>query len=364
MHRILPVFVLLALLPAAAGAARLKDLAMTKGVRDNQLVGYGLVVGLNGTGDGSKAAFTTQGLANMMEQLGVHVRPQDLKVKNVAGVMITAKLPPFVKVGQTVDVLVSSLGDATSLQGGTLLATTMKGLDGQVYAVAQGPLAVGGFAVGGGGGAAVQKNHPTVARIPGGATVEREVPLALAGRSELVLSLASPDFTTMSRAVQAVNRQLAGDFARAEDGATLRIRVPEAYAGDIVGLLAAVESVEVVPDMPARVVLDERTGTVVMGENVRIGRVAVSHGNLSLEIRTGAQVSQPAPLGAGETVVVPATDIAVAEEPDRLVVLDGGPTITEVVRALNAVGVNPRDLIAIFHAIKAAGALQADLSII
>ncbi|MDA8163832.1 MAG: flagellar basal body P-ring protein FlgI [Desulfobacteraceae bacterium] len=343
---VLAAIAALLLLPPAAEATRLKDLATVKGVRQNQLVGYGLVVGLQGTGDGNNASFTTQGLINMMESMGVHVSQSSIRVKNVAGVMVTANLPPFVKVGQPIDITVSSLGDATSLQGGTLVVTPLKGLDGQVYAMAQGPISIGGFPLARVPGNQ-QKNQLTVARVPGGATVEREVPVSFQGKGEIALSLESEDFTTAARAVKAINRSLGGKYARAEDGATIQVSVPESYRQNEVALLAALENVEVTPDVPAKIVLDERTGTIVMGENVRVSSLAVSHGNLSLQITPGPVSAQKGSrLG------------------DRVVTLGEGATIGDVARALNSIGASPQDLIAIFQAIKAAGALQADLEII
>jgi len=331
-------------------AARVKDIATVKGVRPNQLVGYGLVVGLEGTGDGKNAAFTTNGLANLMRHMGVALDPKDIRVKNVASVIVTATLPPFVKVGQTIDVTLSSVGDATSLAGGTLLATPLKGLDNQVYALAQGPVSIGGFPTQGTAAAGAQKKHLTVARIPDGATVEREVKVDFADREELTVSIDRPDFTTVRRLTQAVNKRFGGAYARAIDGATVKVKVPEAFRGDEIAFLAEVENLEVVPDAPARVVLDERTGTVVMGENVRIGELALSHGSLSLQV-TGAGGAQEGPPVTGNPG-------------DKLVRLSSGATLGEVVRALNAVGVAPRDLIAIFQAVKAAGALPAELEII
>ncbi|NDY42265.1 flagellar basal body P-ring protein FlgI [Dissulfurirhabdus thermomarina] len=358
--------VLAALCLLAAGpasAARLKDVADLQGARANQLVGYGLVVGLSGSGDGTQAEFTIQSIVNMMERMGINVDPNAVKVKNVAGVMVTAQLPPFAKVGQKIDVLVSSMGDAKSLQGGTLLLTPLKGVDGQVYALAQGAVSLGGFGAGG-AGAGVQKNHLTAGRIPNGATVERQVPLALDGKGELRLTLHRPDFTTAHRAAGAVNRALGAPLARALDAETLAVAVPPAYRDDVVGFLARVETVEVAVDNRARVVLDERTGTVVMGSQVRLSTVAVAHGNLSIQIRETPRVSQPPPFSRGQTVVTPETQVGVKEEAGGLVVLDTGATIGELVRALNAVGVTPRDLIAILHSVKAAGALQADLEVI
>jgi len=339
-----------ALLPLPrAAASRIKDLASVQGVRDNQLVGFGLVVGLSGTGDGNKAAFTSQGLVNMLENMGVHVNPADVKVKNVAGVMITATLPPFAKAGQTIDVTISSLGDAASLQGGTLVTTPMKGLDGQVYAIAQGPLSIGGIEAAGGATPGVQKNHLTVGRIPAGATVEREVGFDFSEHRPLTLSLNHPDFTTVARMVEVIDQGLGGSFARAVDGATVEVTVPEAFFKQEVALLARIETMEVESDTAARVVLDERTGTVVMGENVRLKQLALSHGKLSLRIGLGQAKEQP--------LVVPGQD-------NKLVTLDEGVSLGEVVRALNSVGVTPRDMIAIFQSIKASGALMAELVII
>ncbi|OGR08394.1 MAG: flagellar biosynthesis protein FlgA [Deltaproteobacteria bacterium RIFOXYD12_FULL_50_9] len=340
----------------SALAVRLKDIASVKGVRNNQLIGYGLIVGLNGTGDGAQSSFTTQGLINMLENMGVHVNPTAIKVKNVAGVMLSATLPPFIKAGQTIDVTVSSLGDCTSLQGGTLIATTLKGLDGQVYAMAQGPVSVGGFEpipVPRG----VQKNHLTVARIPSGATVEREVPVSFANKEKIIFSLGVADFTTVSRLVSVINASLGGSFASARDGGTVEIKVPEKFKEQEVTLLAALESLEVIPDTLARVVLDERTGTVVMGENVQVSQLALSHGNLSLQIAPGKQKPRLPGEETNENIV--ARDME-----NRLITLPEGTSLGEVARALNSIGVTPRDLIAIFQSIKASGALKAELIII
>lgn len=333
--------------PQSVRAARLKDIATVQGVRNNQLIGYGLVVGLEGTGDGKKAVFTNQSLVNMMGNLGVQLNKDQVSVRNVAGVMVTAQLPPFVKSGQTIDVVLSSLGDASSLQGGTLLPTQLKGLDGKVYAIAQGPASIGGFETEN-RDINQQRKHLTVARIPDGASVEREVPVSFSGKQEIVLSLNDADFTTVARVVAAINETLGGEYAKASDGATVHVVVPEASSGKEVALLARLENLEIMPDVPARVILDERTGTVVMGENVRIGKIALSHGNLSL------LVSGPQPAGkeqAGKTG-------------DTVVRFSEGASLGEIVRALNSLGVNPRDMIAIFQSIKAAGALQAELEVI
>ena len=352
-HRTLLILLVVAIIGVAENtyATRLKDLASVKGVRNNQLIGYGIVVGLDGTGDGNNARFTTDGLVNIMKNMGIKIDRENLKVKNVASVMVTAKLPPFVKIGQTIDVTISSMGDASSLQGGTLLATSLKGLDSQIYAIAQGPISIGGFEVAGGEVEGRQKNHLTVARIPCGATVEREVSVSFANKDSITISLDSPDFTTIARMVEAINTFLKGSYAKARDGATVDIAIPENFQNQQISFLAAVENLEIVPDAPAKVVLDERTGTVVMGENVRIKKLAVSHGNLSLQVTatpTSPATPEQIPPQAGE----------------RLVTLGEGATLGEVVRALNSVGVAPRDLIAIFQSIKASGALQADLEII
>jgi len=348
---------------APSHGARIKDIAQVQGMRINQLVGYGLVVGLNGSGDGTQAKFTLQSIANMMERMGINVDPNQVKVKNAAGVMVTANLPTFTKPGQRIDCVVSSIGDAKSLQGGTLLMTPLKGPDGKIYAIAQGPLSIGGFAAGGAGGG-VQKNHPTVGKIPNGAIVERTVDVDLNNRTSITYSLNYPDITTVARMAEAINDALGQDVAKAVDPESVRIDIPPEFQGNVVSFLSRIEAIEVDPDVKAKVVLDERTGTVVMGEDVRIKTVAVSHGNLSIQIKETPQVSQPAPFGAGQTVVTPSTQVKVKEEKAHLMVLESGPTIGELVRALNAVGVTPRDLISILQSIKSAGALQAELEVI
>lgn len=348
----------------AAQAARIKDIANIQGVRNNQLVGYGLIVGLNGTGDGTQSEFTVKALGNMMERMGVNVDPKNLKTKNVASVMVTSDMPPFAKIGQRLDVVISSLGDAKSLQGGTLLMTPLKGIDNKVYAVAQGPISIGGFSAGGGGGS-VQKNHPTAGRISNGATVEREIPVAINEKQEITISLHKPDFTTVTRAANAINKVLASSqAAKAKDAQTIIVATPEQFQNNAVGLLAAIESIEVEPDLRAKIVMDERTGTVVMGSDVRISKVAISHGNLSIQIKETPQVNQPAPFSQGQTAVSPQTNVSVQEQGGKLVTLDGGSNIGELVRALNAIGVSPRDMIAILNSLKAAGAIQADMELI
>ncbi|MCX5865302.1 MAG: flagellar basal body P-ring protein FlgI [Deltaproteobacteria bacterium] len=335
-----------------AHAVRLKDLATVKGVRNNQLVGYGIVVGLNGTGDGNKAAFTGQGLTNMLNNLGVKVDPDATKVKNIASVMVTATLPPFFKAGQSIDVTLSSVGDATSLQGGTLLVTPLKGLDNNVYAMAQGAISTGGDPAA--RGPAKQANHLTVARIINGASVEREVPMSFANKESITISLASPDFTTISLMKTAIDTYLGGAYATAKDAASVDVAVPPKYKAQEIALLAALENIEINPEHKARVVLNERTGTVVMGDNVTLNQFALSHGNLSLQVK-------PPPQPGSSAANAPVDTVKVGQ---KVVTLQPGVTLGEVVRALNSVGVAPRELIAIFQAIKAAGALQAELEII
>ena len=349
--------------PRPAEAVRIKDLATLQGVRDNQLVGYGLVVGLNGSGDSNSTEFTVQSLVNMMKNMGISVDPTKVKVNNVAAVMVTAALPPFAKAGSGIDVLVSSVGDAKSLVGGTLLMTPLHGPDGKIYAVAQGPLVVGGFS-GGGAAASVQKNHPTAGRIPNGALVEKQVPFSLPSGGALIYQLDDSDFTTASRMEAAVNERFGAGTAHCIDGGSLRIEMPKNYDGRTVDFLAALEDLQVQPDVEARIVVNEKTGTIVMGEDVRISTVAVSHGNLSLVVSESANVSQPPPLSNGQTVAVPQTKVGMAEDKGHLLVLDMGVSIGDIAKALNAIGATPRDMISIFQAIKAAGALHADLVVL
>lgn len=360
----LTALMVLVIFASQSAAARIKDLANIKGVRANQLVGYGLVVGLDGTGDDKKSIFTTQSIASMLEKMGVTVNPKEIKAENVAAVMVTAALPPFARTGARIDATVSSIGDAENLQGGNLLMTPLKGADGNVYAVAQGPVNTGGFAAEG-AGASVSKNFPTVGRLIEGATVEREVNFEFNARTALTLSLQQPDFTTASRITDAINGLFYDPIAAATDSGTIQLQVPAAYTGNIVELVAMIEKLEVTPDNIARVVINERTGTVVMGEKVRIATIAIAHGNLSIVVKENPQVSQPLPFSeGGATVVTPDTNLSVQEGENQLVLVNGGTSIGDVVNALNALGVSPRDLIAIFQAIKAAGALQAELEVI
>ncbi len=346
-----------------AHASRIKELAQLEGVRGNQLVGYGLVVGLNGTGDSSSTQFTIQSLVNMMERLGVTVDPDTVKVANVAAVVVTADLPAFSRAGSQIDVSVASVGDAEDLAGGTLLMTPLKAADGNIYAVAQGALVVGSLAFGG-ETAKVQKNHPTSGRIPGGAYVEREVDFELSHGQNLKYRLKDSDFTTISRMTAEINKHFGGPYARSIDAGELEVKLPKDYNNRVVAFISELERIDVVPDTVARVVVNEKTGTIVMGEQVRISTVAVSHGNLSMVINEQLNVSQPNAFSEGETVVTPQTQVGVVEEDAKLMVLEQGVSIGEVAAALNAIGASPRDLIAIFQAIKAAGALYADLVIL
>ena len=348
----------------ASLAVRIKDIASFDGARDNQLIGYGLVVGLNGSGDSEQTNFSVQSLANVLERMGVSINRANITVKNVAAVMVTATLPPFTKQGTSIDVLVSSMGDAKSLAGGTLLMAPLKGGDGQVYAVAQGGVLTNSFSYGGQASSA-QKNHPTAGLVPGGALVERELPNVLADKSSLRLNLHQPDFTTATRIATAINDKFQTKLASCSDPGGVILQIPAAYQGRTVEFVSDLERLEVHPDNVAKVVLNERTGTIVMGENVHIATVAVSHGNLTLYIKETPQVSQPPPLSnTGETKVVPRTSLKVNEGEGGLALLREGANIGDVVRALNALGVTPRDLIGILQSIKAAGALQAELIVI
>jgi len=363
IRRILTYTIGIILLPQLVFAVRIKDLSAIDGVRENQLVGYGLVVGLNGTGDSDQARVQVQSLINALERMGVTVGAGQTTVKNTAAVMVTATLPPYAKQGGKIDALVSSGGDAKSVAGGTLLMTPLKGADGQVYAVAQGPVVTNSFSYGGQGGSA-QKNHPTAGRVPEGALVERELPFMLADRTQLRLNLRQPDFTTASRIAAAVNDRFRQPVAKSVDPGAVELQLPAEFTGRMIDFIAEVERLDVHPDTAARVILNERTGTIVMGENIRISTVAVSHGNLTLLIRETPKVSQPKPLSEGETKTVPRTEIKVTEASGGLATLREGASIGDVVRALNTLGVTPRDLIGILQAIKAAGALQGDLTVI
>lgn len=348
---------------SADASSRIKDLADVEGVRENQLVGYGLVVGLNGTGDSlNNSPFTRQSLQAMLERLGVNTRGQTMRTANVAAVMVTANLPSFSTQGTRIDVNVSALGDARSLQGGTLLVTPLLGADGEVYAVAQGPVAIAGFTAQG-EAATVTRGVPTAGRISNGAVVEREIEFRLASQTSVRLALRNPDLTTSRRIAAAINDFLGMPVAETADPSTVRLTVPREFQGNIVALLSEVEQLRVEPDLAAKVVIDERSGIVVMGRDVRVSTVAIAQGNLTVTITEAPQVSQPEPFSEGQTVVVPRTNIEVREDRRRMAVLREGVTLQELVDGLNALGVSPRDLIAILQAIKASGALQADIEV-
>jgi len=378
-------FVIGLIVGSTAGAARIKDIASIGGIRDNQLIGYGLVVGLAGTGDDIKNGFTKETLANMLSRQGLAMKEdsrKDLSSDNVASVMVTAELPPFAKTGSRIDISVSSIGNAESLRGGALLMTPLRGADGKVYAVAQGAVSIGGFSAGG-KGASVAKNHPTAGKITNGAFVERELEYNFENRKSLAINLYRPDFTTATGMARAINGIMEGVEASLVDSSTIAVKINESFKGSIVKLVSIVENINVVVDSPAVVVIDEKTGTVVMGENVRISTVAVAHGNLFIQIKDTKNVSQPSsfapapPAGSvpvdagdgtivapgGQTVVTTEAAIGVEEEKNSLVVVPEGVSIQDVVKALNAIGVTPGDLITILQTIKSAGALQADLKV-
>lgn len=354
---------LLALLaPAAARAARVKDLADVVGVRENALYGYGLVVGLAGTGDTERILFTQQSIAGMLGRLGIRIDPKEVRARNVAAVMVTAKLPPFARPGTRIDVAVSSMGNARSIAGGVLLVTPLSGGDGKVYAVGQGPVQVAGYDAGF-AGASVRKNTPTSGRIPGGATVERALTIDLAA-GPLTLALRRPDLTTASRLAAAVNQKVGPGTARATDPAGVTLTLPDAQKEDPVGFLATIEALEVQADQRARVVVSERTGTVVAGEGVKIRPVAVSHGGLQVRVQTTPVFSQPNPFGQGSTVQGAIEQASAAEGAGGAVALPATTTIEELAKALTTLGAGPRDLIAVLEAMKSAGALDADLEVL
>ncbi|MFQ6017279.1 MAG: flagellar basal body P-ring protein FlgI [Kiloniellaceae bacterium] len=353
--------------PAASQAdSRIKDIAEFEGIRDNLLVGYGLVVGLKGTGDDlDSAPFTRESLIGMLQRLGINARDDDLDTENVAAVMVTANLPPFARQGSRIDVTVSALGDAKSLLGGTLLVTPLLAADGEVYAVSQGPVAVAGFSAQG-DGQSLTKGVPTTGRIPNGAIIERELNFGLVELESVKISLRNPDLTTARRVAQAINAFVGSTAARSTDPGTVLVQVPEKYNGDTVALLTDIEQLRVKTDQMARVVIDERSGVIVMGENVRISTVAIAQGNLTIRITETPQVSQPAAFSStGTTEVVPRTDITVDEgESRRMAVLPAGVSLQELVNGLNALGIGPRDMITILQAVKAAGALQAGIEVL
>jgi flagellar P-ring protein precursor FlgI len=347
----------------AQASSRIKDIAAFEGVRENQLVGYGLVVGLNGTGDDlkKKAVFTRESLIGMLDRLGVNARSTDLETKNVAAVMVTANLPPFARQGSGIDVTVSSLGDATSLQGGTLLVTPMVGADGEIYAVAQGQVTTGGFSAQG-QAESIVKGVPTSGRISEGGIVEREVPFDLAALHDIKIALRNPDFTTAQRIADAINGAMGPGAAKPLDSGTVQLNLGM-HVGDPAAAITSIEQLPVDPDTPARVVIDETTGVIVIGDNVRISKVAIAQGNLTIRVTETPQVSQPSPFSnTGVTTTVPRTNIDVNQDQNRkLEVLKPGVTLEELVAGLNSLGIGPRDMISILQSIKVAGALQADI---
>ena len=365
MFRRIPFLLLLALALSNAEAERIKDLAVVSGVRTNQLIGYGLVVGLNGTGDQTtQTPFTVRSLKSMMSNMGITIPPDiNLQLKNVAAVSIHADLPPFIKPGQTIDVTVSSIGNAKSLNGGSLLMTPLKGADGATYAIAQGNLVVGGISAAS-AGSSVTVNVPSAGRIPNGATVERQVADNFGGNSPIVLNLHQADFTTAERVVEAINKTFGGDVAAAIDASSIQVRGP-AERNQRVSLIAVLENIEVAPGQSAaKVVVNARTGTVVIGMNVRVGPAAVAHGNMTVTITSDPVVSQPGPFSNGQTAVVPNANIAVNQEKKPMFLFNPGVALDDIVRAVNQVGASPTDLIAILEALKAAGALKAELIVI
>lgn len=345
-------------------AVRIKDIARVQGVRENQIYGLGLVVGLQGTGDSTGARANIQMIANMLESFGITVSANELRLRNIAAVMVTADLPTSLRTGDRLDVTVSSIGDARSLQGGFLLQTPLEAANGEIFAVAQGAVSIGGFIVRG-GGASAQVNHATVGSVPGGAIVERELETQdFAAGGSISMVLLEPDFTTASRLVQVINAVYEEGIARARDQATVEIEVPAGYLHNVVGFIAELEELPVQPDVNARVVINERTGTVVMGASVRIATVAVAHGNLRVQIQAAPVISQPLPLSEGISVIDREISIEVEDEPSQFAVLGGTSNVQDLVDALNAVGASPRDIIAILQAVKAAGALFGELIIL
>ena len=353
----------LAFAPPGAAATRLKDIVSIEGVRENPLIGYGLVVGLNGTGDRRQTVFSAQSLANLLQQMGVSVPAAAIRVNNVAAVMVTATLPPFSQPGAKIDVSAAAVGDATNLQGGLLMMTALKGVDGQVYAVAQGSVVTGGF-VAGRAGNSQTLNHPTVGRIPSGATIERAGPDANIS-SEVKLQLRRPDFTTAVRIATALNKRFPGaGLAHATNSSLVGVRVPPEFSARTAEFVAEIESVSVEADRVAKIIINERTGTVTLGKDVVVAPVAIMHGGLTVEVRTTLEVSQPNPLSQGTTTTVPKVDVGVREERARDIVLENGATVEQLVKSLNAVGATSRDIIAILQGLKSAGALDAELEVI
>ncbi len=362
-HLLLAAALALSCAASASQGVRVRDLVMVAGARDNQLVGYGLVVGLAGDGD-KDPLYAKQTLANLLQRFNVTVPSTALSSKNVAVVMVTADIPAFVKPGARLDIQVASLSDAKSLQGGVLLQTPLVGADEQIYAVAQGPLAVGGFTSGnsGGGGASVTKNHPTVGGIVNGALVEREIPATIVRDNTVELLLRDPGFTTAARLAAAIN-EMFPETAHAIDATSVKVRLPDGAETRLVDFIARIEAIEVHPDTPARIIINERTGTIVATSRIKVSNCAISHGNLVISIASTAEVSQPNALSNGQTTVTPRTDTTVQENKAKMIAIPELPTVEKVATALNSLGVTPRDMMAIFQAMKQAGALQAELLI-
>ncbi|MBV8845573.1 MAG: flagellar basal body P-ring protein FlgI [Bryobacterales bacterium] len=358
------ILILLMAAPVFGAGTRLKELASLEGVRDNQLMGYGLVVGLNGTGDKRQTVFSAQALSNILQRMGISVNPTAILVRNMAAVMVTATLPPFAQPGTKIDITAAAIGDSTNLQGGMLLLTPLNGADGKVYAAAQGNILTGGFSAGGRGNSQTV-NHPTVGRIPSGAIVE-QAPPSVAPGSKLKLQLHQSDFTTAAKVVSALNNHFGGEtpVARALSSAVVAIDLPEQWASRPVEFVAEMENLTVEADRKERIVINEKTGTIVLGKDVKISPVAIIHGALNVEVRTAFDVSQPEPLSAGKTAVIPQTNIGASEEKAKHLVLDKGATIEQLVRALQAIGSTPRDVIAVLENMKSAGALDADIEVI
>ena len=357
------LLLLLPVLPLVSAAVRVKEVAAIEGVRDNQLIGYGLVVGLNGTGDKRQTYFSSQTLANLLERMGVQVSPTAMLVRNTAAVMLTANLPPFAQPGIRIDVQVAAIGDATNLQGGLLILTPLKAADGQVFAVAQGPVVTGGFVAGRGAGNATTVNHPTAGRVPSGAIVERAAPSVIPG-GKLRLQLRQSDFTTAARLADVVNKAFSSPLAQCESAGLVVVDVPPQFRARAVEFIAAIESLTLDVDRLQRIIVNERTGTIAAGREIRIRPIAILHGALSVEVQTKLDVSQPAPLSQGKSMVVPEVTTKVAEEKAKSIQLQDGATVDDLVKALTAIGSTARDVIAILQSLQAAGALDAEIEVI
>jgi flagellar P-ring protein precursor FlgI len=371
MEKLCALMLVLTALLRGEAETRLKEIASIEGVRDNQLIGYGLVVGLNRTGDKQQTVFSFQTLTNMLRRMGIVVDPTTIQVRNLAAVMVTATLPPFAQPGAHIDVTAAAIGDATSLQGGLLVLTPLKAADGETYAVAQGSLLIGGFAAVGRGGTSQTVNHPTAGRVPAGAIVEKAAP-SVEPASKFNLQLRQADFTTAARVAEVLNKHFtspdspkdADPVAHAQSSAVVEVKIPVAYASRTVEFVAELENLTVEAGRAEKIVINERTGTLVLGKEIRISPVAILHGTLTVEVRTTLEVSQPAPSSQGQTVVVPQTKVETKEEKAKNVILDKGATVEQLVRALQAIGSTPRDIIAILENMRAAGALDAEIEVI